>query len=215
MDCCTPAPYGQVFDDHAARRNARDYRKHGLDPIARRMVAFLRAHGVAGSTILEVGGGIGAIQLELLRAGASRATNVELSPAYEAVARTLMEEAGASDRVQRYVADFTAEPTVFPVADVVVMHRVVCCYPHGAQLVTAAGGRARRYLTMSYPRDAWWVRAGNAIGNLLYRIRHIGFRSYVHPPRTLLATAAAQGFIPAMQHRGWVWEVTVLERRPE
>ena len=41
-------------------------------------------------TVLEVGGGVGAIQLELLRAGAAGTTNVELSAAYEPYAAELL-----------------------------------------------------------------------------------------------------------------------------
>ncbi len=212
-DCCTPATYGKVFDDREARRNAQNYRRKGLDAVATRLVGVLTAQGVQDSTVLEVGGGIGAIQLDLLRAGAARTVNVELSPAYEAVARDLLEEAGMLDRVQRHIADFAAEPEAFPRADIVAMHRVVCCYPDMTRLVTGAAGRARRYLAMSYPRDAWWVRAGLVLGNLLYRTRRTGFRAYLHRPQDILATAAARGFRPTMQHRGWVWELAVMEKK--
>ncbi len=212
MNCCSPTTYGKVFDDREARRNARNYRRKGLDDVATRLVGFLTAQGVQDSTVLEVGGGIGAIQLELLRAGAARTVNVELSPAYEAVARELLEETRMLDRVQRHVADFAGGPEAFPGADTVVMHRVVCCYPDMPRLVGGAAGRARRHLAMSYPRDAWWVRAGLTVGNLLYRARRTGFRGYLHRPQDILATAAAQGFRPTMQHRGWVWELTIMER---
>lgn len=213
MSCCTPTAYGKVFDDREARRNARSYRKKGLDPTARQMVRFLNAQEAAPRTVLEIGGGIGALQVELLRAGASRATNIELSPAYEALAHELLADAGLTDRAVRHLGDFAAAPEAFPPADVVIMHRVVCCYPEAARLVSAAASRAQRYLAMSYPRDAWWVRVGLAMENLLlFSMRRIGFRVYVHPPRTLLATAQAHGFTPAFQHRGWVWEAVVLQR---
>ena len=213
MSCCAPLAYGQVFDDREARRNARAYRKKGLDPTARRMVRFLTDQEAVPRTILEIGGGIGALQVELLRAGASRATNIELSPAYEAVARDLLADAGLTERVQRHLGDFASAPDAFPPADVVIMHRVVCCYPEAGRLVSAAASRAQRYLAMSYPRDAWWVRAGLAAENLLlFSLRRIGFRIYVHPPHTLLAAAQAHGFTLALQHRGWVWEATVLQR---
>ena len=48
------------------------------------MVGFLAERGVEGATVLEIGGGIGDIQLELLRRGASRTTNLELVDAYDA-----------------------------------------------------------------------------------------------------------------------------------
>ena len=41
------------------------------------------AGDVTGASVLEVGGGVGAIELELLAAGAERATDVELSGEYE------------------------------------------------------------------------------------------------------------------------------------
>jgi 2-polyprenyl-3-methyl-5-hydroxy-6-metoxy-1,4-benzoquinol methylase len=213
MNCCTPAAYGTVFDDREARRNARTYRKKGLDPTARRIVRFLSSQEDVPRTVLEVGGGIGALQMELLRAGASRATNIELSPAYEAVAQDLLAEAGLTDRVQRQLGDFAASPDAFPPADVVIMHRVVCCYPEAARLVSAAAAHAQRYLAMSYPRDAWWVRMGLAAENLLlFSLRGIGFRIFVHSPQTILATAHGQRFTAAFHHRGWVWDAVILQR---
>ena len=60
-------------------------------------------------TVLEVGGGIGAAGLKLLQAGAARAVNVELSPAYGPVASQLLREAGLVGRVETLVCDFVAE----------------------------------------------------------------------------------------------------------
>ncbi|HVH31113.1 MAG TPA: methyltransferase domain-containing protein [bacterium] len=215
MSCCTPAAYGTVFDGREARRSARTYRKKGLDPTARRIVRFLSAQEDVPRTVLEIGGGIGALQMELLRAGASRTTNIELSPAYEAVAQSLLADAGLTDHVQRHLGDFAAAPEAFPLADVVIMHRVVCCYPEVARLVRSAADHAQRYLAMSYPRDAWWVRGGLAAENLLlFSMRGIGFRVFVHSPQTILAIASSYGFTPAFQHRGWVWEAVVLRREP-
>ena len=48
-----------------------------------RLVGFLGEAGVGGATVLEVGGGVGGIRIELLRRGAERSVNLELSPAYE------------------------------------------------------------------------------------------------------------------------------------
>ena len=50
--------------------------------------------GVDDATVLEVGGGVGEIQLELLARGAARTVNLELSGAYEAEAARLIDEAG-------------------------------------------------------------------------------------------------------------------------
>src|SRR5436189_5668650 len=82
-NCCSPKGYRWVFSERSARAEAKRYRRKGLDATSRRIVDYLKAQGVAGRTVLEVGGGIGAIQLELLKAGAARAVSVELTPTYE------------------------------------------------------------------------------------------------------------------------------------
>jgi len=48
-----------------------------------------------------VGGGIGAIEIDLLKAGVLRAVNVELTPTYEDAAGELLREVGFADRVER------------------------------------------------------------------------------------------------------------------
>src|SRR5437773_2487093 len=71
-DCCTPKGYRWVFSERSARAEAKRYRRKGLDATSRRISDFVNKQGVEGRTVLEVGGGIGAIQLELVRAGATR-----------------------------------------------------------------------------------------------------------------------------------------------
>jgi len=66
VSCCSGGGCGDIFTKRVADRDARRYRRKGLDKTARRMVEFLVERGVDGLTVLEVGGGVGAIQLELL-----------------------------------------------------------------------------------------------------------------------------------------------------
>ncbi len=210
--CCNPSGYAKVWDARQARKFARHYLRKGLDPTAKRLVDFLKARGLAGQTILEVGGGVGAIQVDLLRAGAARAVSVELSPAYEEAARELLTAAGLMDRDERLIMDFAGEAGKVGSADVVIMHRVVCCYPDMEPLVAGAADRARRHLAISFPRASWWVRLGFVAANFWFWLRRVEFRTYVHPPRAILATAQSHGFLPVLEHRGWLWQLAVLER---
>jgi len=68
----------------------------------------------------KVGGGIGAVEIELLRAGVTRAVNVELTPTYETAAGELLVESGLGDRVERLVMDFAEAGVEVQPADVVV-----------------------------------------------------------------------------------------------
>jgi SAM-dependent methyltransferase len=210
--CCDPSGILRVFNEAQARKDARSYRRRGLDGEARRVVDFLVARGVRGATVLEVGGGIGALQIELLRKGAARAANVELSPAYEPVARELAAENGVGDRIKRQVADFAVENAAVPAADAVVMHKVVCCYPDMPGLVRPAAKRARRWLVLTFPADRWWIRAGLAIVNLGQAIFRSSFRAFVHDPRAIVAVAEREGLRVAAWDRGPVWHLLALER---
>src|SRR4051812_41083432 len=108
-----------MFGDRFAQRMATRYRKRGPDKTARRMVDLLTERGIHGATVLEIGGGVGEIHLELLRRGAAAATNLELSPAYESAAAELIAEAGFTGRVHRRQIDIAADPAAVEPADVV------------------------------------------------------------------------------------------------
>lgn len=212
MACCSGEGAREFFTERVARRDARRYRKKGLDARAREVADFLRSRGIGGTTVLEVGGGTGTIQLELLKAGAERTVNVELSPAYEAEAGALLAEAGLEGRVERVLGDFVERGPELEPADAVVMHKVVCCYPDYRALVGAAAELARRHLVLTFPRDSWWVRVGVRAGNALEWVRRHSFRAYVHPPASILATAEERGFRVVERDRGAIWEFAALER---
>jgi 2-polyprenyl-3-methyl-5-hydroxy-6-metoxy-1,4-benzoquinol methylase len=211
--CCQPPRgYTRVFSQRAARRDAKRYRRDGLDETAEEMISFLRERAIAGASVLEIGGGIGAIQLELLNAGAARATNLELSPEYEDVAGELAREQGVAAQVERRLGDIVSEPALAGEADAVVMHRVVCCYPDYDALVGAAAERARRYLVMSFPRSRWAIRAGFSLVNLGARLLRWEYRTWVHPPQRVVEAAERRGLRVASESRGRIWQVAALER---
>lgn len=210
--CCSRQGYDTFFTEKVARRDARMYRRRGLDSNARRIVGFVARRGVEGATVLDVGGGNGVLGLELVKAGAERAITVELSSAYDATATELAREAGAEDRVERRALDFADAAEEFPEADVVVMHRVVCCYPDGETLVAAAAGRARRLLAFSLPRRTWWTRFGASAGNVFLAARRMEYRGFIHSPERLFATAARAGLAAAWEHDGALWRIAGFER---
>jgi magnesium-protoporphyrin O-methyltransferase len=199
-----------VFSERGAQRALRRYRRRGLDRLSSRIARLLRDQGVDGS-VLEAGGGIGALGIELLEAGAVRATNVELSPAYEGAAAELAREHGVEDRVERKLGDFVTEDEV-GVADAVVMNRVVCCYPNYEALVGTAADRARRVLVFTFPRENVLVRAAFGIMNLWLRVTGTDFRGFVHPVNAMLGVAEERGLRPIAYHRGLFWQLAALER---
>jgi hypothetical protein len=210
--CCNARGCDKVFGAWFADRVAKRYRKRGLDKAARRMVAFLNARGVEGATVLEIGGGVGEIGLELLKRDAACAVNLELSAAYEEEGRRLFREHGLEERVTWRLHDIAADPDAIEPADIVVLHRVVCCYPDYRRLLGAAADRARRFVVFSYPRRNPLSRLFVAGANLVTRAFREEFRAFVHPPSAMLAVLEERGFRPVLTHRALVWQIAGFER---
>ena len=206
--CCDPREYDVVFTDRYARRTARRLRDSGLDDIAGQMVDFLTKQGLEAASVLEIGGGVGGLQMELLRRGAARATNVELSTAYDAEAAQLLAAAGLRGRVDRRIVDIAAGSASVAPADVVVLHRVVCCYPDYRALLGEAADHARRALAFSYPRPHLLTRGQTMLENVGYAVRRQEFRTFVHSPEAMSAVLAEHGLVAVAGARSRMWQWT-------
>jgi hypothetical protein len=211
-ECCNPSGYRQFFDEKEARKSLRGYERKGIDGMTRSMIDYMASRGLEGRSVLEAGGGIGAVQIELLKAGASQVVNVELSPGYERVANELLEREGLTERAQRRIGDFTEIADTIE-ADDVVMNRVICCYPFPERLMNAALKSSRRFLGAVFPRDHPASRFMVAVGNTYCRIRRVDFRSFIHSPDVIFATAQSGGFDVAFRDRDFIWNAVVFEKQ--
>jgi 2-polyprenyl-3-methyl-5-hydroxy-6-metoxy-1,4-benzoquinol methylase len=214
-ECCEPRDekgYESVFDDRFARRTAKRYRKRGLTPSAADLVGFASAQGIENATVLEIGGGIGHLQVELLRRGAAHVTNLEISSSYEAEATALLERSGLTGRVTRRLVDIAATPDDVEPADVVILHRVVCCYPDYERLLSAAGSHAKRALAFTHPPANVIARTVMGSENLLRRMRGNPFRAFVHPPDEMVRVLQAQGLTQRLGERRRGWQVVGMVR---
>jgi 2-polyprenyl-3-methyl-5-hydroxy-6-metoxy-1,4-benzoquinol methylase len=214
--CCDPCGCDKVFGPGFARRMAKRYGRRGLDATAVRLVDYLadRQGGFTGATVLDIGGGVGEIGLELIRRGAASVTTVELSPAYDAEARRLATEAGAAEKVRRVIADIAATPDAVETADLVVLHRVVCCYPDYERLLGAAADRCRDRLAFSHPPRNPVSRAFTTTINAMFALIGRQYRSFAHRPEAMLRVLNDHGLRTELTHRGRVWQVAGLARSP-
>jgi len=211
-ECCDAEGYDETFSDRFARRMSRRYRRRGLSRPARAIVAFLTDRGIDGANILEIGGGVGELHVELLRHGAARATNLEMSTSYEAEAAELLERTGMAARVERRFLDIAQVPDEVERADVVVLHRVVCCYPDYERLLGAAASKTGRLLVYSHPPGNIVTRTMFSAENGIRRIKGDTFRAFVHPPAAMLNAAVQPGLRNTYRWRGFGWCVVGLER---
>lgn len=209
--CCTSDGYRQMFSERGAQFQARRYRKRGPDAMSRRLVELI-GDRAAGASVLEVGGGIGTIQLELLQAGAAGATSVELTPSYESEAKALASEKGLAGRTSRRILDFADQGAEVEPADVVVLNRVLCCYHDMPRLAAQAAAHTRRVLVLSFPKQRLWTRLVVAAVNFGLWATRRQFHMFLHAPARIRAVALEQGLRAVYDRPGLFWEVAMFER---
>jgi magnesium-protoporphyrin O-methyltransferase len=215
MACSQCQGIERFFNRRQAERQLAQYQRRGPARTTRHLIEALRDQGVEGSTLLDIGGGIGAIQLELLRAGATHATDVDASSGYLAVARSAAEGAGLASQIEYRAGDFVTLAAELPSADIVTLDRVICCYPDMHGLVGRSAAKAARLYGVVYPRDTWWTRAILGCGNLLLRLQRTSFRVFVHPTEAVDAIARENGLSKRFHRIAGFWQVVVYARSAE
>jgi len=211
--CCT---FEESVDDQFTSKKARQeleaYRRKGAGPTTRLLIEGLSQAGMVEGTLLDVGAGVGALTFELLDRGIRRAVIVEASAGYAAAASDEAARRGRTSNVELKRGDFVDIARTLPVASVVTLDRVVCCYPLYEQLLGEAVRHAERGLAFSYPRDRWYIRAGMRLENALRRHRN-SFRTFVHPETRMRELITSAGFDLVSQRQTFVWSVDVFVRR--
>jgi magnesium-protoporphyrin O-methyltransferase len=212
MNCCQCQGIEAEFDPKQAARKLEAYRAHGPDLTTRILIDALRAEGVEGMTLLDIGGGIGAIQHELLRYGVKSVTDVEASTASIAAARAEHERQGHADRVDYRHGNFCDLAADLPPADIVTLDRVICCYHDMQALVDLSAARARKLYGVVYPRDTWWLKIGFAVENFFYRLRQSSFRTFLHPTAAVESLVRSLGLERRFYRQTLVWQIAIYAR---
>jgi hypothetical protein len=208
--CCQGVD--KVFGERTAGHDLRRYRKRGPSRPTRILLDALERERLAGATVLDIGGGVGAIQHELLDAGAARATAVEASDAYLRAAAEEAARRGHADRVRQLRGDFVALADEVEPADVVTLDRVICCYANVEALVRSSAQHARRLYGLVYPVDHWWTRLTGRILNLVTRLSGSDYRMHVHSADLVDRLIREAGLDRRYHHAGLVWQTAVYAR---
>lgn len=203
------------FGERAARDDLRRYRRKGPPATTVALIDDL-GQGLAldGRTVIDIGAGVGAVHLELLRRGALRAVDIDGSSAYLAAAQGEARRLGLDDRVDHRLGDASALAATIAPADLVALDRVICCFGDLAGLLGGATAMATLRVGLVYPRDAWWMRLAARLANGVYALRSSGYRVRVHRVASVAALLHQAGFAPLAVRVGRVWRVETWHRLP-
>ena len=194
MNCPLCAGFEKEFSQRTARKDLLKYRVYGPAKYTKIIIDYLVEEGVENRSLLDIGGGIGVIQHELLKHGLAHVVNVDASIAYQ---ETVKEEAilkGFQDKIDFIFGDFVALSEQVSDADIVTLNRVICCYRDMDQLVRKSVSRATSYFAVVYPHNSLFLRIAFRIFNVYYRFTRGGFRIYHHPVNELRRLIYAHNF---------------------
>lgn len=213
MDSCGCGDdFASIFDRRTANRDRERYRRHGPDETTAMLLGMINGDRVRDASVLDVGGGIGVITRELLKAGAGHAVLVDGSPAYLEVARNELRAANALDRVEIIEGDFVRRAGSIDVSDIVTLDRVVCCYPDAESLVRLSADRARDLLGLVLPRNTRLVQLALWMSNLWFRFSRNPYRAFGHSNELVDRLIDERGLQPIAEQRTRFWRVVLYRR---
>lgn len=212
MTSCQCQGIEQCFNPRLVTQELDRYRKKGASKSTRRLIAALEAQGVTGMTLLDIGGGVGAIPHALLQDGVSTVTAVDASTAYLNAARDEAQRRGLSERIQFEHGNFVdLAPGVAP-ADIVTLDRVLCCYDDMSALVDRSAARATHLYGLVYPRAMWWLQPFKWLYTRIANLTRFKMRFFLHSPAAVDAIVRGHGFERRFYDTVGLWQVIVYAR---
>ena len=206
-------PGTDPFFTRQAPRIARRYRRRGPEPVQRKLLAGLTAAGVTGASILEIGCGTGELQRLVLATGAASAVGIDISGGMIEQARATAERTGVAPRTTYLVGDAVERAEELSPAAVVLLDKVLCCYPEIDTLLAVSLERAQRLYAVVVPRPHWLVAAAWRLGIALIKLLRSPFHPYYHDWQRTAAIIAAAGFQRIFAARTLAWEAWIFRRR--
>lgn len=213
MNCCCPHSKsgGKIFS-FFARSYRKRFSKKGFEPSQKQLMQGLEQVSYNKASLLEVGSGVGYMHQVLLQQGAKNAVGIDLAPEMLKQAQAWADEKNLTDRVQYIQGDFIELLDQVEAADVTILDKVVCCYPHAELLINSSVAKTNRVYALSYPRNRWFIRVAVEVMAIIFKICGSDFRAFVHKPDDIEKWIRSAGFKKVSQDKTFIWLTQVYTK---
>jgi 2-polyprenyl-3-methyl-5-hydroxy-6-metoxy-1,4-benzoquinol methylase len=213
--CCTPGRSccgTNAFFSRWSRFYAKRFRTGGLEPVQKQLLEGVSLESILGSSVLDIGCGVGSLHLTLLRRGAVQSVGVDLSDGMLREAKRLADEHGLATRTTYIAGDFTQLAPSLPESDITLLDKVVCCYDDITSLIRTSTGKTKRMYALSHPRENFLMK-GLFVGHAtLARIFGWRFHPFWHNWAEMKSLIRSQGFELLYENSTFAWQVLVFRR---
>jgi len=213
MSCCCPHSKsgGRIFS-FFARSYRRRFIKNGFEPSQLQLMQGLEQAGFKNATLLEVGSGVGYMHQILLEQGAKSAVGIDLAPDMLNEAQQWADEKGLADRVEYIQGDFIELLDQVKPAEVTILDKVVCCYPHAKLLLNSSTAKTSRVYALTYPRSRWFIKVAVEIMAFFFKLGGSDFRAFVHNPDDIERWIIEAGFKKTYQKKTFIWLSQIYQK---
>ncbi len=214
MTCCgrQECTGTNKFFSKFSTKYAKRFRKKGLEKVQNHLLEGIKRVSIPDAEILDIGCGVGALHISLLRDGAAHATGVDAATGMIRQAGTFAREHGVFEKINYVLGDFTQVGSDLPPADITILDKVVCCYENVDELINKSLEKTRRVYAVSMPRKNVFVRSGFLIEIFIAKMFKAAFHPYWHNWEDLRTKIASRGFKPIYEGRTVLWSIAVFER---
>lgn len=195
------------FNKKTARKEYRKYVREGPSKVTAKIIQQLENQNIEGKSMIDVGGGIGALQWWFLKNGGTQTADIDASSGYLKQAQIHAGENGWQDKTQFIMGDCTdIYPKIYN-PDYITLDKVVCCYPNFKEILAATCKKSKKYVSLSYPMDGIIAQAIRGIGILFFMLKQNPFRPYIHPVKEIRDLFTQNGYKRVLNNLVFPWHV--------
>ncbi|MEZ4606440.1 MAG: methyltransferase domain-containing protein [Deinococcales bacterium] len=182
-----------LFRGSVVEGEFKAFRNKGPKARQWQLLAPFKGQNLSDKRSLDIGCGIGGLSWQLASQGA-KAMLVDVSKSYLEKAQQLFHQHQLKGEF--ILGDFvTLEQGENLKADIVLLDRVVCCYPEGPKLLEKAALASQDWLIFSYPSRRGFIatllNAGRFCLNGAMKLFAKEYRFFLHPAEALYRAAGA------------------------
>ncbi|NQX99509.1 MAG: methyltransferase domain-containing protein [Flavobacteriales bacterium] len=201
-----------IFDEKEAQKSYKKYKKKGPDKFTSKLLNALYQQELNTLSLLDIGGGIGVLQHELIKKGIHKTTDVDASQEYINVAKKIMNQNGSEKVMEFIYSDFNDCHKEVDQHDIVTLSRVVSCYPDAVSLINNSTAKATQYYGLIYPRDGFIAELVQKIMNVGLLLKKNPFRVFMHSEKMMDETIRSNGFEQIYYGSAFPWRIALYKR---
>ena len=195
-----------------AKKQYDQYMKRGPAKVTAKIIGQFSKHQIEGKSLIDVGGGIGALQWWFLDMNGKETISIEASSGYLRLAEKHANEKGWADQTSFLFGDFMQLHTEVDLVDYITLDKMVCCYPNYKEIIEVACAKTKSCVLISYPIDGPISKIFAWLEGLMTNLKGQNFKPFIHPVAKVREAFKLNGYDRIDHNLLFPWHVETYRR---